>query len=79
MSVWTWRQVLRKYLELSTVPVLVFVTTDLCASIVQGQRKSPHVSGVVTSQVRPNDATGPKGLQGAYSDMSIAVLHSCLH
>lgn len=79
MSLWTWRQVLRKYLELSTIPVLVFVSTDLCASIVQGQRKSPHVSGVVTSQVRPNDARGPQDLQGAYSGISIAVLHSRLH
>lgn len=75
----TWRHVLGKYLELSTIPVLVIVATDLGASIVQGQRKSPHVSRVVTSQVRPNDTRGPQDLQGAYSDISIAVLHSCLH
>lgn len=70
---------LRKYLELSTIPVLVFVTTHVCASVVQGQRKSPHVSGVVTSPVRPDDARGPQDLQGAYSDISFAVLHSCSH
>lgn len=55
-AVCTWKHVLRKYLELSDIPVLVIVATDLCVNcIVYGQKKSPHISRVVASTMWPND------------------------